>query len=1157
MAGAPIAGLDVPTEYAFVRAVGLETDDAVDDISVSFDDGWTALIQAKRSLDAGASLSKAATQWVAAVKQGVNPAKTRLVIASGRLSGTMHSMRRWLQRQKLTTPAADTGEEQSLRAKLREKLSELDDEQFEQVLKVAVIWEVQAEQPEDPGAQVAIGLLRTELQDPNQAMLVWGLTLQEAGRVARLRGGNDVDVWLAALRAGGANFRELSASPAGLFEQRESALDRYCLSVRRRGWEIDLRSLGAALPNVALAEADADVRVERSVDGHIVGRPLTWAFLRRVRCVLTGLPGAGKSTAMRRVAADLCAGGHLPIPLLASLREVNALDHSLSFRDRLLAIALKDCTASDREVLRTEFEVRLDGTRPVAVLLDALDETYDHRAEVISDVQRFTETLDPGVPVLLSTRDVAYAYAETLGWPQAKLMPPANSGVTIGAILRLAAPTQEGVSAGEWIEVRQRWVNDVLASDSILRETPLILILLTLLATRSEASGLPHRRADVLRQAVDEVVTRRELRRSDGHPLGRLEGSALPIAGLHAFAVEARTLMDHNGSVSLAALVEAVGDELRPQWDLAPGDARAASLDAIRLFDESGIFTIGTSSSQVTPRIVLFAEIGDAMHAVANPTTLSTWTSARIAADNLESVVLACALDPATAGAAAVEVLRATPSNAQLARALARAIREGAALAERERQEILSSLIESLHLGTDESWDCWDDLLEMCPPTDAHEMIIAAARSHSEDHALVAETTLALRFTEPSPEDLIEQVRKLMTLSSLPKSAGGTGRGSRDFMSILRPARSLATAQSQAAGFLAEHSPENVDLLVQRIMHGPAMLADPLTQVLVDHGFDAEVREIVEARTDEPGRTRLAAWIEDHEEARESETVEQIAGGQRLSVRGRESVALDSLASLLQALRLEDYGDPFHAQSPAVRRSVYMAVAKLLGLDMGELATEASILLERMGEKRSSAPFDAMFDPPVLRQPDWARVDDPDSAVHALVSQFLLTTTQATVAARFLWATPQVATAARLIRDLIPKLHSSPEHERLAAHTLASLSGQPEPSIWLNDPDPVLRTAAANMTEFDRHRVDPRLALLLDDLDGHVQEAAIDALARIGPPGTRGLLEEIAERPEPGWECLSCRTLNSAGSRECQKPNCFRSPPHPSSTAQEALSRLS
>jgi len=1142
-------------DQAQVRAVGLETDNPVDDVSVSLGGPWTALVQAKRTLDAGSSLTKATEQWVDAVRGGVDLERTRLVIASGHLSGSMRVLRELLEREKLDEPGADTQRDSSIRRTLREKLVELTDEEFRLVLKAAVIWEIQVERIADSGAQVAIGLLRPVLRDPARAESTWGITLQEAGRIARLRGGNSIDAWLQELRAAGVNFGDSSETPAGIYEKRESALERYRLSVIRRGSEIDLRALGATISNVSLDEADAGVLVERRVDHHTMGRPLTWTFLRHVRSILTGLPGAGKSTAIWRLAAELCADPRLPLPLVCSLKEVNRLDNVIGFRDRIVTIALKDCTTADREILTQEFESRLDGGRPVAILLDALDETYDDRADVVSSIGQLSTELDLGVCILVSSRDVAYAHAETLGWPHAKLMAPSNSRATIDAILRIAAPNRDGVSAGEWIEERRRWVQDALASDEILRETPLMVVLLTLLAARADAQALPRRRADVLRHAVEEVVQRRELRRRDGRPIGRLAGSALPIAGQAAFALEAKTLMDGKGTAGLHELVRVVGTELATLWSLPAGEAAAAATDAVRLFDESGIFTISASGIDVTPRIHLFAEIGDALYAVAHPSTLSTWVSERVEGEDFEPVILACALEP-LAGAAAIHELGADPSNVGLARALVRAMREGASLPARARLEVLSSLVETLRAGTVESWECWDDVLDLDPSPKIHPEIIEAARSHSEQHALVAHMTLVMRFTEPSPEKHLGMMRELMTLAHLPESASGRGTESRDVLSALIPVRHLAQAQILVAQFLVEHSPDSAALLMERISNGPTMLRDPLTEALRTHGHEDEIRELEEEHAAWPGFERITSLLNEQAVAREHETIDQIADWKRAPVSGREAIALDSLATLLQTLGLENYGDAFHGQAPGDRLAVLTTAAELLGLSTGELATEAAVLKERMGALNDLAPFYAMFDPPSpARTPDWSRVGDVHAAVRALVSQFWLTRGQAEVAAKLLWSMPDATIAADLLRDLVPKLRDSPQHERLAALTLASLANQPEPTIWLTDEDPVLRAAAAIMTEFERDQVDGRLAHLVNDPDGHVQEAAIGTLERINPPGARAVLEAVVNRGDPGWQCLSCRTENPPGSRECGKSGCYRAPARPTSRARDALQR--
>ena len=59
LAGVPLLGVGVPAADAHVDAVVLETEDPVDDIKVCFKSGWTAFLQAKRSLGKGSALTAA------------------------------------------------------------------------------------------------------------------------------------------------------------------------------------------------------------------------------------------------------------------------------------------------------------------------------------------------------------------------------------------------------------------------------------------------------------------------------------------------------------------------------------------------------------------------------------------------------------------------------------------------------------------------------------------------------------------------------------------------------------------------------------------------------------------------------------------------------------------------------------------------------------------------------------------------------------------------------------------------------------------------------------------------------------------------------------------------------------------------------------------
>src|SRR5664279_2920441 len=107
----------------------------------------------------------------------------------------------------------------------------------------------------------------------------------------------------------------------------------------------------------------------------------------------------------------------------------------------------------------------------IALLLDALDETYDRRGKVVSEIDAFRDSIHQDVDVLLATRDVAYGQAATLRWDHVRLCRPASVAKTIASILRRSAPA---LGADKWVAERREWVDHALIGDATLCETPLL-----------------------------------------------------------------------------------------------------------------------------------------------------------------------------------------------------------------------------------------------------------------------------------------------------------------------------------------------------------------------------------------------------------------------------------------------------------------------------------------------------------------------------------------------------------------------------------------------------------------------------------------------------------------------------------------------------------
>lgn len=595
LAGVSLPELEIPPAHARVTSVSLETDNAVDDIRIDFESGWRALVQAKRSLRIGTPLNEAVGQWVHAAKAGLDPAKDRLVIVAGTLSGPMKTLQQVLNRGRTDHPGAPTKSEANVLATVRKLLDHLSKGEQDLVLKCAVIWELKVEEPSEPGSLQAIGHLRHVVSDCSHdtSRQAWSTLMDVSGRAARLRGGYELAGWLAALHGEGIAITREGSGPAAVLEIRRQALEQYEARVVRDGSEIDLRALGAELPPLRLDDADARVKVVDPDDNQRNERDLIWAFLRRGRMVLTGLPGGGKSTALRQLAAQLCSDPTLPLPVRVSLRDIDQFDSSMGFRDRLIAVAVRNERKDDREVLTAEINDRLDNAGDVALLLDSLDETYDRRRTVISEISALVADISPGVSILLATRDVAYGQAATLGWSSLRLHSPSDAERTVTAILEVAAPkTEPTAGRSRWISEREAWVRSALAQDTLLAETPLIPVLLTILAVRRATELLPLRRARILEAIVQDFVAEHELQRGNGQTLGRLEQRESVTASMHAFTSAAAEIQSSEGKASAKSVVEAIAADLREPWGLAPAQARTAGQDAVRLFDESGIFVM-------------------------------------------------------------------------------------------------------------------------------------------------------------------------------------------------------------------------------------------------------------------------------------------------------------------------------------------------------------------------------------------------------------------------------------------------------------------------------------------------------------------------------------------------------------------------------------
>lgn len=1155
LAGCPLIGFGVPAADALVESVALETEDPLDDIRVNFRSGWTALIQAKRKLEKGKNFIKAVDQWIAAARSPLSPEAHRFVIVGGQLSGPIRALQQVLKRNQSDLAGPPTKAEAEALAYLEDLLVDLTPEQRNVVLQCGVICELSVEDPADNDAKLATHYLSQLVLgvSPLDALNAWNALVAAAGRSARLRGGYSLEGWLAELRGAGVSIDSAGRTPAAELERSHAAIERYKSRLIRAGSTIDLRGLGAQIAPIPLDEADAEVRVRTNPEDEKAEADLLWAFLRRGRAVLTGLPGGGKSTAIRSLAARLCTLPRVPLPLLVSLKDVDAPGSTESFRDRLLTAAVRDDAPEDRAHIRSELEHRLSAGG-VALLLDSLDETYDRRAAVASEIDGLMASISDDVDALLSTRDVAYGYAATLGWADLSLRPPQEAERVVRAVLRRSAESKfPTLNSDRWVEDRVQWVKEALSGDTTLRETPLFPVLLALLAAEKELDTLPPGRARVLAGVVHDAVSRHEINRQPPNPLGPLSDSAIDTAAMHAFAVEASAILDSNGSIKLDDLMPLVTKEVGAHWDLSPGNAVTLARDAVRFFDGIGIFVITGATETVAPRVALFAEIGDALRANSQPDRLTEWVSTRIRSRQFEPLILAAGLG--RAAARALGSMAGESQDREVLYAAVRAFKEGASITATDVQSICARLVDDLGTGAPAAWASWAQLLQTPFTADMRDAIEAAVKSFDQQRQRLVSAELDLKFC--SREELLlapQSMLDVLELEHLPHIPVAKKHATFNLAEYLQNDQ-LGKVQFAAAELLLGKVPEATELILERAKDGAPGLRTDLSKLLGQRGLEAEAGNVAEPRVD----WKNLAWFRDYDPESDRTFLGLLADRQCAELTFQQQTRCNELADLVATLSLNDASSIYMFKYSDDVPAVIELTEALFGFDSGVVASQAALILQRMDVAGGSDPYYALFDNARARHKhNWMKIRDVESAIGLLGRMTTWGKAHAWFVAAALWCAPVKDPASVMLRHRLPELVSSSDHLRIAALTLCSLVDGPEPLSWTTDTNPVLRSVAAELSESSEngYLTQQHKALLLNDSDRGVRLTALNRAAKLHPPDIEELLNEVARQPPVGWMCRSCGTLNAPESESCSKPRCLHAPPRLLKRTQELLERV-
>jgi hypothetical protein len=1142
LAGEPLLEFGPSGVDAQVASVAYQTDDEPDDVRVRFSSGQTCFVQAKRTLAFDEQFRRAVDQWVKAALAGLDP-HDHVAVVAGSLSGPLRTLSAVLDMIRAPEYGGLTDEQTRVFKRLDGLLADLSVDQKRRLLTAAHIVLLDVEKP--TGSHAAAGRMAlASVVGEGETSNAWTHLLALAGAASRDRQGYDLDGWLTQL----ARHARLRDDGGATLVRRNQVRGRYLDHLRTFGRSVDLRQLGAQLPRVPLSALDAGVKVLVDPADSRTTEQLVWAFLRRGRAVLTGLPGGGKSTALAHLTANLADIGDT-VPILVRLRDMESDDGS--FSDRVLHQACKRVGPADADDLRALLANAL-AAGDATLVLDGLDETYNRRHQVVGELEEFLGTVSPDVDVILATRDVAYADAATLGWPDLRLAPPEDVDHLISGVLRLAA-SHQNLPAGRldsWLATRHAWVTSSLHRDHSLRETPLLPTLLALLASEREEATLPSGRAHVLWEMVEAVVDRSERNRGSDHHVGTLNGVAASKALLNTYEVEASQLLSSDGPVPKSDIVDAVARQLGPGWSMADGPALVAAEEAVRFWDENGVFTVSGADELVTPRLELFSEIGAARQASrGDEDSISAWVTTTAGRQGYECLALAAGLNSVAADTLTMYAVNRGSSRDHhpLLMTAARAVQTGATVSTEVLDQLKGALLDDAIPGDKEGWESMTSVVQMLGPTHQARLSVAAEAFPTE-HQRVIQALFALRH----PEVITGELRRTTLLAvletrHLPKLRDRFPTDSAHSLADLMADRSLAAAVTAAAHELADTDPEPILGMIGQVSFGVSM---ELSELMVQHGHAAAVSEIHRESNE-----RLRATFASLGGMRDPylELLDGLAAVEPVALERQQRRRLDELADLLETLRLNDASSTL---KEGMHRGHGLDLAQLVmvlaDLPKSVIATQARIVLDRIALfDDAHSPYFALFDLARPRQlTHWEKVD-VDMALAMARDLLWGGLASAQVATQIYQHAPRSEAAIEALRDVVAEMEDqSPDHLMCAAICLSMQQEDFEPH-WRRSPNPMLRRVVARWTStLIDGEPNPTLLELLQDPDGTVRVEAVRNVAESSVPQREQLLQTVVDEGEPEFTCLHCRRVTPAGTRFCE---CSFGGAQPAAEAAKAL----
>jgi hypothetical protein len=1138
LAGRPLPIGELAQDDSSVpTAVRLEADAPIDDIQVDLRGGGRVFIQVKSSVvfsKSDSTLASVLGQFSSAVRElQLDISRDRLVLAVGRKTERLDKLFHAWQRSKASLAGQPTGQQRKALALVDELTPTLNERERLILRKVSCGVEFTA------NSEIAAqSVLASAVVGPSDAVRAFRELKAISRDLAKHRLGLRVEEWAERLARSKIRLTcDPNGSEAARWEARRQAVRRYRADLVRRATTLDLRPLGAAIPPIRHRLGGFRVQeVNRSSKSSRDESALDVVARRRGRFLLLGLPGSGKSTALRHLAAEWARDLDAPIPVLVSLRDVVPLLVSQHPFEAFIQTALLNVRALDRPLLAEEFRSRaLDGR--IAFFLDALDETREARFRVVQATEHALREFHRDATVILTTRDSGYAAASTLKMEEFRLRPFRTPEYTLSRILK-SFSTKHRLphdKSSIWVNERLAWIGSALERDRDLAETPLGGILLALLAAEPTRHSLPRGRAKTLSAVVDGVVERWELSQRQipsEIQAGSLKGTDAAAGLKESFAQIGYAILNR-ANVTAADVKRDLAVWLRDRWALSAGHADVTAREMFSFWDEAGIFMASEAAETVIARLQLLAEIGAARYVASLEAAEIPNAIQRFAESEVLFEVASLAAGLSEHASTALVAFCTSQAQVKWDIKAAKHLRDGSAHLQ-SATDIASALERDAKdaVNEDDRWEAAKTIALLPVPFALKQTLLERFKDLlSADRYLIAEAMCQAAEGSPirEPAAVLEAVRRALR----------PGKDS------IRRGKFVIFPEDDDVGDLLVHIAENV------LPHRPE-IADAVVEA--GHDGSSNLWERLDTSLTRIGRSDIVAsrnqklYQSFAEMGRSFETMQKdwlrflsIIGDQapRKPLSFVESWRLDELVDFFATLRV------CTSEAGAISSALYYSeddvrslvrLASTLGRFNAEvLAAESRIAIALENRKRSTTLLCEGGDRRGLLH--WEDADG--SAIDVAIDLLRGTRWLGRIASEALARRPDTDTSDR-IEEVLGEIR--PINKLYAGSAIIDLDQDvlKRATRWEQSSDPFTRQLAAWwFAHQESQSIGVHVERAFADSDRGVRVAAVRGLRRRTlSEAMRTRLQALASDEAPvGYVCMHCGTTNPAESSSCTKCN--------------------